>query len=88
MVRHQGEIFGSRRCGNSSLHFVCMKRAKDPDAVCLLDPKQFPDFENRRVSWNSFCDEVEAKEMPKNSNVIGVVSQCKGKTLEAMQTFR
>ena len=58
------------------------------DSTGTLDSKQFPEFDNRRISWRSFVDEVEAKEMNKYSNVIGVIVRCKDKTLEAMETFR
>lgn len=62
--------------------------SKDPDATAFLDPKQFPDFEKRQLSWRSFCDEVEQKELNKYGNVVGVVSKCKDKTIAAMQMFR
>jgi superfamily I DNA/RNA helicase len=67
------------------LYDIC---TKDPEATGFLDPKQFPDFDKGAVSWRTFCNEVEAKEMNKYANVIGVVSKCKDKTLQAMETFR
>mmetsp|Transcript_15506 Transcript_15506/g.38608 ORF Transcript_15506/g.38608 Transcript_15506/m.38608 type:complete len:1261 (-) Transcript_15506:1280-5062(-) len=71
-----------------SAYYLYDQCSNDEDATGTLDPKQFPEFDKRRISWRSFVDEVEAKEMNKYSNVIGVITKCKNKTLEAMEKFR
>jgi AAA domain/UvrD-like helicase C-terminal domain len=53
-----------------------------------LDSKLFPDFAGRTVTWSSFVDECEQRELQRYNNAIHVVKVCKMKTPEAISKFQ
>jgi superfamily I DNA/RNA helicase len=52
-----------------------------------LDAQQFPEFAGKTVSWSSFCDEVDKRELNKYTNAVNVVNKLRHNTLQAMGEF-
>ena len=59
-----------------------------PHATTVLDEKMFPDFARKRVSWDTFRNEVTLKDLTKYANVIHIVERCKDYTMKAVNTFQ
>jgi UvrD-like helicase C-terminal domain len=58
------------------------------ETLTTLDKTLFPEFAGRPMTWSSFTDECDQKEISRYSNVIRVVTVCKERTLDAMEAFR
>mmetsp|Transcript_27674 Transcript_27674/g.65824 ORF Transcript_27674/g.65824 Transcript_27674/m.65824 type:complete len:1040 (+) Transcript_27674:188-3307(+) len=53
----------------------------------LLPPKEFPDFANEPVTWDTFCQQCQEKELGRYAMAVSIVHAYEEKTPQALDSF-
>jgi len=75
----------------SFLVLICLSLSydlyKSGDDGHVFPPRTFYEFRGERLTWNSFCSQVESRELGKYASSIHVVKTFGDKTMEVMALF-